>query len=162
MKSQLSSVFSMLLLLSILCLPTTFAQDSPQFSLPEGAKARFGKGTINQIQYSPNGTRFAVASSIGIWIYDTATYKEIALLTGHTENVNCIAFSPDGSTLASGSTDNTIRLWDVATGKHIWTFKGHTDDVNSITFNTDGSMIVSGSSDGTILLWNIVTSDGAK
>ena len=63
----------------------TFAQDYTQWGLPEGAKARIGKGTINEIQYSPDGTRLAVASSIGIWLYDTATHQEVALLTGHTD-----------------------------------------------------------------------------
>ena len=91
-----------LLFVSALCLPHSFAQDSPQWSLPEGAKARLGKGRISEIQYSPDGTRVAVASSIGIWLYDTATHQEVALLTGHTSGVASVAFSPDGRTIASG------------------------------------------------------------
>ncbi len=79
--------------------------------LPEGAKARFGKGIIYQIQFSPDSTVLAVASSIGIWIYDTETYQEIALLAKHTDAVTSIAFSPDGKTLASGSWDGTVLLW---------------------------------------------------
>ena len=90
------------LVLLILFSFDTFAQDYTQFSLPEGAKARLGKGTINEIQYSPDGTRLAVASSIGIGIYDTVTYQEVALLTGHEWSVLSISFSPDGNTLASG------------------------------------------------------------
>ena len=62
----------------------TLAQDSPQWHLPEGAKARLGKGTIYEIAYSPDGTRLAVASSIGIWIYDAATGEALDLFTGHT------------------------------------------------------------------------------
>ena len=61
------------------------AQDYTQWHLPEGAKARLGKGAIHEIQYSPDGTRLAVASSIGIWLYDTTTYQEVALLTEHTD-----------------------------------------------------------------------------
>ena len=80
-----------LLILFTLFSLNTFAQDYTQLGLPEGAKARLGKGTINEIQYSPDGTRLAVASTIGIWLYDTATHQvensrngEVALLTGHT------------------------------------------------------------------------------
>ena len=85
--------------------------------LPEGAKARFGKGIIYQIQFSPDSTVLAVASSIGIWIYDTETYQEIALLTKYTDTVTSIAFSPDGRTLASGSWDDMVLLWDITTDK---------------------------------------------
>ncbi len=63
-----------LLFVSALCLPHSFAQDSPQWGRPEDAKARFGKGIISEIQYSPDGTRLAVVSSIGIWLYDATTY----------------------------------------------------------------------------------------
>ncbi len=74
----------------------TFAQDSSQWDLPEGAIQRLGKGWIREIQYSPpDGTRLAVAGSIGVWIYDTATNQEIDLLTGHTKTVNAIAYSSE-------------------------------------------------------------------
>ena len=115
-----------LLILFTLFSLNTFAQDSPQWHLPEGAKVRLGKGRINDIAYSPDGTRLAVAGSIGIWLYDTATHQEIALLTGHTRSVGSVSFSPDGRTLASGSRDATIRLWDGVTGAHLRTLTGHT------------------------------------
>ena len=54
-------------------------QDYIQSNLPKGVTARFGKGTINDIQFSPDGSRLAVASSIGIWLYDMKTYQEVAL-----------------------------------------------------------------------------------
>ena len=84
MKKMTLFTFTLLILFTLFSL-NAFAQDYTQFSLPEGAKARLGKGTINEIQYSPDGTRLAVASSIGIWLYDTATHQEVALLTGHTD-----------------------------------------------------------------------------
>ncbi len=64
--------------------------------------------------WSADGTRVAVASSIGIWLYDSDTGDEVALLTGHTRPVNSVVFSPDGKTLASGSWDGTILLWDMS------------------------------------------------
>lgn len=100
-----------LMLLTLFSL-NTFAQGSPQWDLPKGVKARLGKGTIHEIQYSPDGTRLAVASGIGIWLYNTATHQEVVLLTGHTGDVFSVAFSPDGHTLATGSDDGTVLLWN--------------------------------------------------
>ena len=58
-------------------------QNSPpytQWELPPGALARLGKGALTDIQYSPDGTRLAVACYIGVWLYDVHTRTEIALL----------------------------------------------------------------------------------
>ena len=102
MKSTQFSILIVLVIFSLFSL-NVFAQDYTQFSLPEGAKACLGKGeTSGNIAYSPDGTRLAVASSIGIWLYDTVTHQEVALLKGHTGSVSSVAFSPDGSTLAAG------------------------------------------------------------
>ena len=62
---------------------------------------------------------------------------------------------PDGSTLTTGSWDDTVRLWDAETGEHIRTLTGHTDGVNSVAFSPDGSTLTTGSSDGTVLLWGL-------
>ena len=67
-KNALLSIFFTLLLVSTLLLPITFAQDYTQLNLPEGANLRLGKGKIEEIQYSPDGTRLAAASSIGVWV----------------------------------------------------------------------------------------------
>ena len=145
------------LMLLVLFLPYTPAQEYTRWNLPEGAVARLGKGSINGIQYSPDGAHLAVATSIGIWLCDTTTYQEVALLAGHTGSVTSIAFSPNGGTLASGSRDKTVRLWNAETGALKQTLAGHKGAVNSIAFSPDGRVFVSGDVDRTVRLWDAVT-----
>ena len=70
-KTKLFLILTLLIISSLSILPC-FAQYAThtQLNLPEGAKARLGKGAIADIAYSPDGTRLAVAGSIGIWLYD--------------------------------------------------------------------------------------------
>ncbi|MDE0016335.1 MAG: hypothetical protein OXU51_09125, partial [Candidatus Poribacteria bacterium] len=157
MKTQKSLFFLLtLLIISTTVLPIGFAQDSTTWNLPEGAKARLGKGSIEDIVYSPDGALLAVASSIGVWFYDTNTYQEIELLTGDTSWVWRVAFSPDGNTIASAGWGDTI-LWDVPTGTLKSTLTGHTDRVYSVAFSPDGNTIASGSADNTVRLWDVDT-----
>ena len=79
----------------------------------------------------------------------------IATLTGHSDYVPSITFSPDGRTLASGSHDKTIKLWDVHSQREIATLTGHSDIVISVAFSPDGRTLASGSSDNTIKLWDV-------
>ena len=141
-----------------LLLPNAFAQDYTTWSLPDGAAARLGKGKITgNIAFSPDGTRLAVASSIGIWIYDArpGKEKELDLFTGHTGGVIAIAFSPDGATLASANWDGTLYLWNAVTGEQLFTLDGHKGWVSAAAFSPNLDTIASGSYDGTILLWKL-------
>ena len=131
--------------------------DYQTWHLPAGAIARLGKGRIEEVAFSPDGSLLAVASRIGIWFYDAATSRELALLLGHTSDVYSVTFSPDGSTLASGSRDNTVKLWDVATRRNIATLEGHRHWVNLVAFSPDGSTLASGSWDNTVKLWDVAT-----
>lgn len=81
-------------------------------------------------------------------------------LHGHSDRVRSVAYSPDGTLIASASRDNTIILWHAATGKPaLPPLEGHTDYVNSVAFSPDGEMLVSGSADGTLRLWNVATGE---
>ena len=79
-------------------------------------------------------------------------------LTEHTGDIRCVVYSPTGVVLASGSTDNTIRLWRTSTGEHLNTLDKHTGDVNSIAFSPDDRWIASGGDDGIVHFWKWSTS----
>ncbi len=121
MKTQVCR-FTFILLSSLALFTTTTVsiaqiQDYSGVNLPDGAIARLGKGGVSYdnrgIAFSPDGSRLAVATSMGVWLYDAETFDEITLLTGHKETVTAVAFSPDGTKIASGSVDGTVLLWDV-------------------------------------------------
>ena len=68
-------------------------------------------------------------------MWDARTGTEKRTLTGHTDNVRSVAFSPDGETIASGSFDDTIKIWNARTGAEILTLTGHTGAVKSVAFS---------------------------
>ena len=118
-------------------------QEPKQTSLHDEAKGNTKKDDINDIVYSPDGTKLAVAAGNGIWLYDAQTGQELAQCAGHIYTVHNIAFRPDGKTIASVGLgpDQTIRIWDVQTGKNLRTFKQQAWDV---AFSPDGKTIVCG------------------
>ena len=116
-KTVLSIIGVLLLLLQIGMLNLS-AQEYTQWELPDGAIARLGKGRINDMQYSPDGSILAVATTIGIWIYDTDTYQEQALLSRSNQEMEKVYFNHDGTVLASIEMfSEKITYWDVTLPK---------------------------------------------
>ena len=87
-----------------------------------------------------------------IWI-EKVGYRPIE---GHSDCVYSVSFSPDGTRIASGSHDSTVRIWDSETGKLVaGPFEGHSDWVSSVAFSPDGTRIASGSADKTVRIWDV-------
>ena len=114
-----------------------------------------GNFTLHSVAFSPDGGELAAGGWDAIHLWDAETGVKRPSLEVHGGEETIVTYSPDGSTLASGSTDNTVRLWDVLTGENIRTLDGHTGDVTSVAFSPDGSTLASGSNDGTVLLWEL-------
>ena len=81
--------------------------------------------------------------------------NEVAMLKGHKDTINSIAFSKDNTSVVTGSKDGTMKLWNTSSGELLHTYSGHEGSVNSVMFHPEKPYIVSASSDGTIRYWNI-------
>lgn len=86
----------------------------------------------------------------------------IQTLYGHSDQVHSVACSPDGTLIASGSKDDTIKIWEKESGDSLKTLVGHRLQVNSVSFSPDGARIASGSADWTIRIWDVKSGECLK
>ncbi|OUL21758.1 hypothetical protein BV372_31165, partial [Nostoc sp. T09] len=96
-----------------------------------------------------------LASVLGSLKEATNTPIEANCLRGHEQEVNCLAFSPDGKFIASGSSDSTVCLWNIIGNPTAQLLLGHEQEVNCVAFSPDSKFIVSGSIDGILCLWDL-------
>ncbi len=111
-------------------------------------------GIIPRVAYSGDGRLIAwVTADDTVKVSETRTLRELATLyNGSTAYM--VAFSPDGTRLAVGCKDNTIRLWDLTSYQQVAELRGHTDYVHAVAFSPDGTQLVSGSGDSTVRIWD--------
>ena len=118
--------------------------------------ARWGKGTIGEVAWSADGKSFAVGSSIGIYLYAAETFEETNFLASNS-GVSNIAYSPDGTTLASGFYDGTVKIWDVASGNELRTLDGHTQYVTIVAYSPDGKILATTAYYEPTKLWDVAS-----
>ena len=97
---------------------------------------------LSVLAFSADGKMLATGRSREIKIWDIETGEEKKVLKGHTGDVLCSAFSPDGTTLASGGTDKNLRLWSVDQGATLSERKGHTNNIYRVQFNPSEGVIM--------------------
>jgi cytochrome c len=113
---------------------------------------RFHDGAVNAVAVLKDGGVATAGEEGRIAIWRRGDQTPVTVLQGHTAPVVSLAVSPDGTTLASASWDQTVRLWTLATGD-TRVLEGHTQNVNGVAFTPDGRSLVSAGYDLTLRIW---------
>jgi WD40 repeat protein len=140
----------------------------PEVRLWDWAQSEVAR-TINapaeRAVFDPTGARIATTTNVPagdagiVQIWDSTTGQELTSLEGHTGGVWDVAFSPDGSSVATAGSDGTVRLWDPDSGGQVLVLRGHAGLVTTVTFSPDGSKLASVSADGIVRVWALDLDD---
>jgi WD40 repeat protein/tRNA A-37 threonylcarbamoyl transferase component Bud32 len=117
---------------------------------------------LTAVQFAPQGGIVAAADSAGkVYLWESASGRLRATLTGHSQAVACLAFTTDGRLLASGSGGpserGAVRLWDVAAAKEQGTLLPLSNTVRALAFHPEGGTLTVAALDGVISTWDPAT-----
>ena len=118
-------------------------------------------GPPDAFAFSPDGKYLAVGTgTIGkVWkleeLQANPAARPLFILFGHQNNINSLAFTPDGSRLVTGSADSTAKIWDASTGQELFTLAGGMGNINSMAISPDGIHPLTAHSDGKVKIWDI-------
>ncbi|HEX4608372.1 MAG TPA: hypothetical protein VH092_09210 [Urbifossiella sp.] len=109
--------------------------------------------TARAVALSPDGATLAVTDDYCVRLFEVAKRNE-RTVKGHKGLVTSVAFSPDGSTLVTGSWDQTVRFWDAATGSERSALAWPVGKVTAVTYAPDGLRMAAGGDGGVVVVWD--------
>ncbi|MCH8252176.1 MAG: WD40 repeat domain-containing protein [Planctomycetes bacterium] len=126
------------------------------WSMPDGGLINeITTGQVLDLEYSPDGSRLAVAEVQKIRLLDPATGLTVLLINNaHSGIVSAVDFNSDGSLLLSAGADGLLKVWSAKDGALLRTLTGHTAGVTDADISPDDSVVVSTGADATIRLWD--------
>jgi len=124
----------------------------------DGSQGRsFPSYKVLSLAFSPDGAAVAAGGFDGAQVWNVATGRQIGHFSpGQFNWYTAVAFSPDGTVLATADDIGEVSLWNVATGGNVRNFQA-SEPVSSVAFNPDGTTLATGDDDGTARLWNVST-----
>lgn len=115
---------------------------------------------IQAVAISPDGERVLAGSDNGVawlWLWRSGDHPQPQFSLNHAGAILDLAFSPDGSTVATASSDHTARAWNAATGEPLAASFDHGDAVNALAFFSSDRFLITGTEDGDVHIWDIPT-----
>ena len=140
---------------------TDINTDVNTWALPTSAIARIGRGIARSLVLSPDGNRLAVANLTGIWLYDISTMNPLAFWEKKGRTVLAIAFSPNGTSLATGNTAGEVKVWDIRNQQCLSEMKCEAkfNSVRQVTFSPDGQRLAASSGNYAFHVWHLDTGE---
>jgi WD40 repeat protein len=112
---------------------------------------------VHEWAIAPSHDRLAVVSGTDVRVFDGTRGRVLKTLTGHTDTVTFVAWSPDGTRLVTASSDQTLGVWEIATGQRLATLDNRPRDLGRCAFLPDGQRVVAVSADHSLRVWSVAS-----
>ena len=129
------------------------------WGLPEGAIARFGKGHVYDLAFSPDGKYLVVGNWVGVWWYDMSTGSPVALWETKRGTIACITFSPNRKRVITGNYDGEVKVWDVYSGVCVSQMARRCTPAQLAFAPNNLHFAISGRTNGVVYLWDADTGE---